>query len=231
MKHNLTKSYCLCIIVFMTIEIHHPSVSISPKDAARANWLRGHRTQDHGHRGPSHLPTEDEDWVNYAPRRVKAAEQLEDVDSLIGTPGPEDGPAYDGLRKLSRALPKWLTVDPIDSDEQYESYDEEDEKSPLAVDSAEYEAAYDELAELLDRHGIQGEDRVVAVEAFKADPTVQRMLLDQAYGIDNEYLATSFDEVDSSNRLNARSLTDYQVEGTFEDDNGDYHVPHMSVRH
>jgi len=82
----------------------------------------------------------------------------------------------------------------------------------------------------LDRHGIKGEDRAIAADAFRNDPDIQRKLLDQANGLKDDYLPTSFEEVDSANRLSARSLTDYQYEGKVEDDDGDYHVPHMSVR-
>jgi len=141
----------------------------------------------------------------------------------------EEARQIDGLRKLGRGLPKWLTEDPID--DGIDLYDEEDdETTPLDVDSPEYEAAYDELEALLDRHGIKGEDRAIAADAFRNDPDIQRKLLDQANGLKDDYLPTSFEEVDSANRLSARSLTDYQYEGKVEDDDGDYHVPHMSVR-
>jgi len=91
----------------MTTEVLSPRPK-DAKDSARDKWSRGHRvTQDHGHRGPSHAPSFDEEWENYAPRRVKAAEQpLDDFDTLRGMNEQEEARQIDGLRKLGRDLPK-----------------------------------------------------------------------------------------------------------------------------
>lgn len=215
----------------MTIEVHNPSVSNTLKDEARANWQRGHRSQDHGHRGPSHATSFDEDWVNYAPRRVKAAEQpLEDYDALIGsdTDNPADAP---GLRRLSRGIPSYLLVDHID-DGPIDDYDfeDDDDKLPLDPESAEYETAFDELSDFLDRHNITGKERAYAAEQFRNDPALQREFLLLASDFAGDSFATSYEQVDSSNRLDARSKTDNDYDGSFEDDNGDYHVPHMIIR-